>query len=93
MIPIADIEKMARAVASRGIRNRATVVGNICSAVPSCDAGPVLLVFEATVRVVGSRGERSIPVSEWFVGPQKTVLDDDELVVGIKLPPPSISPM
>ncbi|MFH1690796.1 MAG: FAD binding domain-containing protein, partial [Candidatus Eisenbacteria bacterium] len=50
--------EMAANVASKGVRNRATVVGNICSAVPSCDAGPVLLVHDARVLILGPEGER-----------------------------------
>lgn len=84
------ISEMAKTIASCGIRNRATVVGNICSAVPSCDAGPVLMVFEATVEVVGPQGRRSVPICDWFVGPQKTVLCDDEIVVNVKLPIPEM---
>jgi carbon-monoxide dehydrogenase medium subunit len=81
--------EMARTVASTGIRNRATIVGNICSAVPSCDSGPVLLVYEADVHVKGPSGERSIPVGEWFVGPKENALRAGELVVGISVPLPS----
>jgi len=78
----------ARTVASVGIRNRATIVGNICSAVPSCDAGPVLLVCEAVVTAVGPGGERRIPMAEWFTGPKKTVLGDNEIVTRIDVPLP-----
>ena len=80
------LAEMAETVASVGIRNRATMVGNICSAVPSCDAGPVLLVFEATIHVAGPEGERTIPITEWFVGLRKTALAGDEVVTRVTIP-------
>jgi len=78
--------EMAVKVASKGIRNRATVVGNICSAVPSCDAGPVLLVHDAQVLILGPGGERTVHIDEWFTGPKKTDLQSGELVVGLEMP-------
>ncbi len=80
--------EMARTFASVGIRHRATLAGNICSAVPSCDAGPVLLVYEALVHAVGVSGERVIPIGEWFVGPKQTVLSPGEIVAEISVPRP-----
>jgi carbon-monoxide dehydrogenase medium subunit len=79
--------EMAETVASTGIRNRATMVGNICSAVPSCDAGPVLLAYETTVHVAGPAGERCVDINDWFIGLRETALTDDEVVtrVDIKL--------
>lgn len=81
--------EMARTVGSPGIRNRATVVGNICSAVPSCDSGPVLLVYEADVLVVGRQAKRRIGINEWFLGPKETVLREGEIVTGLELPYPA----
>jgi carbon-monoxide dehydrogenase medium subunit len=72
-------------VVGKGIRNRATVVGNICSAVPSCDAGPVLLVYDARVLILGPGGERTVHIDEWFTGPKKTDLQSGELVVGLEI--------
>ena len=72
--------EMSETVASPGIRNRATVVGNICSAVPSCDAGPVLLAYDTTVHLQGPGGAREVPIAEWFVGPRATTKSDDEIV-------------
>jgi carbon-monoxide dehydrogenase medium subunit len=79
----------ARKVASVGIRNRATLVGNICSAVPCCDAGPPLLVYEAQIVVRGTGRERQIPMGEWFLGPQKTALKKGEMVVAVRMPQPA----
>ena len=78
----------AKVVASMGIRNRATMVGNICSAVPSLDSGPPLLLYEATVVVKGKDGERRIPIEEWFLGPRKTALKEGEIVEYIEVPLP-----
>ncbi|MBN1824872.1 MAG: xanthine dehydrogenase family protein subunit M [Candidatus Eisenbacteria bacterium] len=78
----------ARSVASRGIRNRATPVGNICSAVPCCDMGPPLLVLEAEVVVEGPEGERAVPIGDWFVGPRRTSLRRGEIVKAIDVPLP-----
>lgn len=78
----------ARTVASPGVRNRATVAGNICSAVPSLDSAPALLVYEAVVVIEGPKGSRQIPFASFITGPRRTVLAKDELVTAILLPQP-----
>lgn len=80
--------EMTEWVASRGVRNRGTMVGNICSAVPCCDSGPILLVYRAKVLVKSAKGQRSVPISEWFTGPRRTVLKPGELVLGVRVPDP-----
>jgi len=77
--------EMAETVASTGIRNRATMVGNICSAVPSCDAGPVLLAYETTVHLAGPAGERSVDINSWFVGLRESALTEDEVVTRVDI--------
>lgn len=76
-------------VASVGVRNRATVAGNICSAVPSADSAPVLAVYEAEVLVRGIKGERRIPIGGWFTGPKRTALLPEEIVTAIELKLPA----
>lgn len=76
----------AQSVASVGIRNRATLVGNICSAVPSLDSAPALLCYEAIVHTHSLEGTRSIPIREWFIAPRKTAKQDDEIVLGVTIP-------
>jgi len=79
------LAEMAGTVASGGIRNRATVVGNICSAVPSCDAGPVLLAYDTTVHLTGPGGDRSVDIDDWFVGLRTTARSDDEIVTHLTI--------
>jgi len=79
------ISEMSRKVASMGIRNRATMVGNICSAVPCTDSGPILTVYKANVVTAGQLGERKIPIEQWFVAPRKTALLKNEIVKGISI--------
>ena len=77
------IREMTGWVASVGIRNRATMVGNLCSAVPCCDSGAVLLVYDTAVLVTGPTGKRKVPLREWFLGPRKTVLKRGEIATGV----------
>lgn len=82
------IREMAGWVASTGLRNRATLVGNICSAVPCCDSGPILLIYEASALVTGPKGKRTVPLTEWFLGPRKTVLKRGEIATAVAVPLP-----
>jgi len=72
-------------VASGAVRNRATMVGNICSAVPCLDSGAPLMVYEAEVVVKSSKAERIVPIHEWFLGPRKTALQKGEIVVALRM--------
>lgn len=62
-------------------RNMGTIGGNLVTCVPSMDSGPVLVALDAQVTVAGSSGTRQMPLTEFFVGPRKTVLAPDELGV------------
>ncbi|MEN8115307.1 MAG: xanthine dehydrogenase family protein subunit M, partial [Actinomycetota bacterium] len=79
------LAEMAETVASPGVRNRATLVGNICSAVPSCDAGSVLIALDATVHLAGPSGERAVAIDDWFTGPRTTARTDDEIVTHVSI--------
>jgi CO/xanthine dehydrogenase FAD-binding subunit len=79
----------ALCVAADQVRNQATVVGNLCMAVPSADMAPILLAHGATLRVVSPDGTREVPVREFFTGPRETVLGPTEVVVAIEVPTPT----
>jgi carbon-monoxide dehydrogenase medium subunit len=73
-------------LASYQIRNRATVIGNICHASPGADTSPPLLVYNAKVHIASSEGTRIVPLAEFFTGIKKTTLKDNEIVIGVSLP-------
>ncbi|MBD47676.1 MAG: carbon monoxide dehydrogenase [Dehalococcoidia bacterium] len=72
------------------IQSRATIGGNLCNASPSGDTIPALIALEAEAVVFSKRGYRSIPVEDFCVGPGQNGLQDGELLVSIKFPPPKL---
>jgi carbon-monoxide dehydrogenase medium subunit len=73
-------------LATHQIRNRATVVGNVCNASPACDMGPPLLVLDASVKTVSTHGERTIPLKDFFRGVKSTCCGPTEIVTGLVVP-------
>jgi xanthine dehydrogenase iron-sulfur cluster and FAD-binding subunit A len=80
----------ALVVGSVQIRNRATLTGNICNASPAADTAPALLVYDASVNVIGGNGGRQIRMTDFFAGPGRTTLGRGEIVESIQLPLPSV---
>jgi carbon-monoxide dehydrogenase medium subunit len=70
------------------IRNRGTLGGNFCGAVPSADTPPICIAGDAEVRLAGVDGERTLPSEEFFLGPRETVLQPGELLVEVTIPTP-----
>jgi len=73
-------------VASCQIRNRATVVGNLCNASPAADSVPALAVLDAVVEIAGPGAFRLIAAADFCAAPGKTVLQPGEWVTGLKIP-------
>jgi carbon-monoxide dehydrogenase medium subunit len=67
-------------------RSLATIGGNLCSAVPSLDSAPSLMVLEAKLRLQSKTGERLVPVETFFIGPRRTVLEPGEVLTDILVP-------
>jgi len=79
----------ASLIGSVQTRNVATVGGNVCNAAPSADTAPPLLVLDARAVIVGTQGERTIPLTAFFLGPSRTVLQPGELLKEIVVPKPA----
>ena len=67
-------------------RNLGTLGGNLVTCVPSMDSGPTLVALDAEVTVAGPDGSRRIPLTEFFVGPRKTILAPHELLMDVIIP-------
>ena len=67
------------------IRNSATIGGNLADASPAADMAPPLLVLDAVLEVESMDEKREISLKNFFVGPRKTVLHDDEMISSIKI--------
>lgn len=72
--------------ASPQVRNRATVAGNICSAVPCGDFPVILISLGASVELESERGSRTVKLVEFFTGPRETVRETDEILTRILIP-------
>lgn len=84
-----SLHEMCRWFASRPIRNRATLGGNLATASPIGDTAPVLLSLGAELLLAAPDGTRTVPLNEFFTGYRKTVLRPLEWITEIRLPFPS----
>jgi carbon-monoxide dehydrogenase medium subunit len=80
------LAEACKTVGSYQVRNRATLVGNICNASPAADTAPPLLVLEAKVNIIGPTGEKIVSINEFFTGVKKNILKKGEIVTSIIVP-------
>jgi len=78
----------AHYVASKQIRCKGTMAGNICNASPSADTASILLAMNAKVKTVRANAinGRDIPINVFFKHVKKTCLEQGELVTEINIP-------
>lgn len=76
----------AKTLANSLLRNRATLVGNICNASPGGDMLSPSLVLDAKVEILSKDMKKIIPLKDFFIGVKKTVLNSNEMVTKIIFP-------
>ncbi|HET9025309.1 MAG TPA: xanthine dehydrogenase family protein subunit M, partial [Burkholderiaceae bacterium] len=73
-------------IADPVVRNRGTIGGSLCQADAAEDLSAVCVAAKARVVIRGAEGERSVPMSEFHLGPWTTVVGAGEMVTEIRLP-------
>ena len=74
-------------VANVRVRNQGTLGGNLCFSDPHSDPGTVLLVHKASVKVANYKGERKIPLDQFFQDMYATALRPNEILSEVEIPP------
>ncbi|MBS4024058.1 MAG: xanthine dehydrogenase family protein subunit M [Clostridia bacterium] len=81
-----SICETAHHMANNQVRNTGTIGGNIVNAVPSADLPPILIALGARVTLVSASGQRTLNLEDFFTGPRKTVIKEDEILTQIIIP-------
>jgi aerobic carbon-monoxide dehydrogenase medium subunit len=80
------LRKALRFVAHPAIRNRGTTVGSIVHADSAAEMPAVLVLLGGTVHVTSAAGQRTIPASEFFLGPLESAVEPGELATEVRFP-------
>jgi len=78
----------ATVIADPQVRNMATVGGNLAHGDPANDHPATMMALRAQVVATGAKGERVIPIDEFFVTLFTTALQHDEILTEIRVPVP-----
>ena len=80
------LAQAAGKVGTLHIRHLGTIGGNLANASPSAEFAPALLTLGAAVKCVGPGGERTVAIEDFFLGPGKSALADDEVLTEVQVP-------
>ena len=84
--PLPVLALAARTIASRQVRNRATLGGALAIADPSADILAALVAAGAEVELASASGGRRLPVADFLTGPYERDLRGDELIAAVRVP-------
>lgn len=83
----AAVARAAGKMASPPVRSLATLGGNLVTASPAADPGCALVGLRAEVVLTSAKGQRVVPLDEFYLGPKSTVIRPDELLTEILIKP------
>ena len=85
--PYSVLVEVASQFGHRNVRNLATIGGNLCSSVPSADMATPLMALDSSAHIASLRGERTVPLGEFFVFVRENALEEDEMLIEVQVPP------
>ncbi|TVR57303.1 MAG: dehydrogenase [Spirochaetaceae bacterium] len=84
------LKRSIELLAAPGLRNRATLGGNIANASPAADALPPLYALGARIVIDSIAGDgikrRVVPIGEFIRGPRETTLGPEEILTFVVIP-------
>lgn len=84
-----QLKPFASRFAGLPVRNSGTLGGNVANGSPIGDSMPLLIALGARVVLVGPRGERALPLEDFYTGYRQNMLAPDELVARLEVPQPA----
>jgi aerobic carbon-monoxide dehydrogenase medium subunit len=81
------LKRALRTLSNPRVRNVARVGGALAHGDPHMDLPPVLAALAARVTVTGPHGMRELALSDLYVGYYETVLEKNELITVVTVPP------
>jgi len=73
-------------IAAPAIRNLGTIGGNIGNGSAKADSALIFFVSDSLLRLASVRGERVLPIKDFYLGRKKLALSEDELIVEVLMP-------
>lgn len=80
------VQRVARVIAYRGVRNRGTIGGSLAHADPAADWVIVLTALGAVLSLATRKGTREVAMADFMQGAYTTALASDELITSVRLP-------
>ena len=71
------------------VRESGTLGGNVANGSPIGDSMPLLIALGATLVIASTRGERTLPIEDFYLAYRKTALAPDEVLARIEVPQPT----
>ena len=80
------MQRVARDIAYRAVRNRGTLGGSLCHADPAADWVSAMMLLSALVIIEGRAGTREVDAEHFVTGAFSTALGEDEVLAAIRIP-------
>ena len=71
------------------VRESGTLGGNVANGSPIGDSMPLLIALGATLVLASTRGERTLPIEDFYLAYRKTALAPDEVLARVEVPQPT----
>ena len=88
---LAVLSEAVNMVGGPQIRAIGTIGGNTCNGVTSADSASTLFAYDAVLELTGPEGTRTLPISEFYLGPGRVALKPAEIETAVLIPKKSYS--